>query len=250
MDTINQLEKFGLSKKEASAYVALLRLQQASPYQISKESGLERTTIYKIIEQLSKQGLATKAIHGKRITYIAEVPANLKQILNQKRDILEQILPVLTALQGKKQEKPNVRFYEDLIGVRKALTETLECEEKLRRDFASVESIVEFLGRRFINRHIEERVRRRIRVRSLRSRPTGSKISEKEWYLKKETKELLREVRYLIEEISFEPVIFIYDNTVTIISSKKESYALIIESRELSQAMKILFDIAWKQAGR
>ncbi len=126
--------------------------------------------------------------------------------------------------------------------------DTLNCREKVRRDFASVENIVEFLGQRFIDRQIEERAKRGIKVRSLRCVSGKSDLERKDWYLRKENEDILREVRYLSREWSFEPVIFIHDHTITIISSKKESYALVIESKELSQALKILFDIAWESA--
>ena len=57
--------------------------------------------------------------------------------------------------------------------------------------------------------------------------------SEKDWYLKKENKDILREVRYLDIKTSFEPFISIYDHLVTIISSRRESFALVIEARRI-----------------
>lgn len=246
MDFIQQLVDFGLSSKTASAYVALLKLQSATAHQVAVEAKTERTTIYKILEELVEKGLASKSIHGKRITYIAEQPLKLKQLVERQERILGSLIPSLNALPGKTKDKPVVQFYNTTAGIKEALMNTLDCKEKLRRDFASVDDIVDFLGQRFINHQIEERVKRGIYVQSLRTQPTKAKNAEKEWYLKKDNNELLREVRYLPKEYSVEPVIFIHDNTITVVSSEKESYALVIKSLELSQAMKALFDIAWK----
>lgn len=245
---ISQLEVVGLSEKSALTFTALLRLQEASAHQIATEAKLERTTIYKILDDLVEKELAEKSIKGKRTIFIAKPPTNLKILLEKQEGILGQLLPILSAMQGKKTVKPIVRFYENIDAIKQSLIDTLNCQEKIRRDFASVESIVDLLGQRFIDHQIEERVKRGIEVRSLRCVSRESDVENKDWYLRKENKEILREVRYLPQKWSFEPVIFIHDNTVTIISSQKECYSLVIESKELSQALKILFDIAWTQA--
>lgn len=244
-DITDKLIEFGLSKKAATAFLAILRLQEASAHQIASEAELERTTIYKILDELSKKELVEKNIKGKRILFSSRPPAYLNLLLEKQEGILKDILPALIAMQGKRTTKPQVKFYESVESIKQCLMNTLDCQEKVRRDFASVESIVDFLGQRFINHQIEERVRRKIAVRSLRC-TSSNDIEKKDWYLRKENKEILREVRYLDQKWSFEPVIFIHDNTMTIISSKKESYALVIESKELSRALKILFDIAWR----
>lgn len=248
MEIIDNLEKLGIKKRQAKAYFALLKLQKASPHQIAKEAGVERTTIYNIMEDLSSQGLATKIIQGKRLEYAAEPPVKLKEILQRQENILSETLPLLTSLQGSKGIETKVKFYNSLEEIRKALNDSLNCQEKLRRDFAFIENVVDLFGLRFLHNHIEERAKKKIKVRSLRRALTKKTDSEKDWYLKKENKDLLRETRYLDPLIEFEPLIIIYDHIVSIFSSKKESFALVIESPEFSQAMKTLFDIAWQTA--
>lgn len=248
MEEIEKLMVLGLSRKSAAAYVALLRLQNASATQIAREAKIERTTIYKVLEELVQRGLASKSSSGKRITFIAEAPNQLKRTWEKQGSILETILPSLIAIQGKQGAKPTVKFYENIDGIRQALNDSLNAKDKLRRDFASVENVIAFLGKRFITHQIDQRVAKGIHVRSLRTAPKGSRVSETEWYLRKSNREVLREVRYLNEKIDFAPLIVVYDNTVLIISSQQESYALVINSAELAQAMKVLFDVAWQQA--
>lgn len=248
MEIIEQFNILGLKPKLASAYLATLKLQKANAHQIAKEANIERTNIYNVLEELADKGLVIKSLSGKRFSYIAESPTRFKQILIQQESVLNQLLPVLEVLQGNKRIKPKIKLYENKEGIRKVLLDSLNAQEKVRRDLASVESIVDFLGLRFINNQIRERVKRGIHVRSLRCLPKGAKVSEKDWFLKKDNKELLREVRYLDKSVQLTPVIIIYDHIVAVISSKEESYALVIESPEFSQAMKVLFDIAWNSA--
>lgn len=248
MEIIKKLSILGLKPKLASAYVAMLKLQKANAHQIAKEASIERTNIYNVLDELVDKGLVVKSLSGKRALYVAESPAKFKEFLVQQEDTLKQLLPLLAALQGNKQVRLKIKLYENKEGIRKVLLDSLNAQEKLRRDFASVESIVDFLGLRFINNHIKERVKRGIKVKSLRCVPMGGKVSEKDWYLKKDNKELLREVRYLEPTIRLAPVVMIYDHIVAVISSKKESFALVIESPDFSQAMKVLFDIAWEHS--
>ncbi len=248
MEILHQLSRLGLKEKAAKAYLALIKLQKANPSQIAKEAGIERTTAYVIMEDLAEKGLAAQSIEGKKIIYTAEPPKTFETILNKQQNILQEILPMLQALSGNKNTKPIIKYHESIEGIKQALMESLECEEKLRRDFASVDDIAELLGAQFLNRQIKNRVAKKIWVKSLRASPKGNKISEKDWFLKSSNKELLREVCYLKNAPTFSSDIFVYDSTVLIISSKKEHFALSIESIELSQAMKILFDIAWENS--
>ena len=245
MELIQQLQEIGLEGKRADVYLSLIKLQKATPHQIAAEAGVERTTVYKILDDLARAGLATKVIRGKRIDYFADPAINLKAFLAKKQNLLESILPILISQQGNKTIRPRVRFYDNLTSIRQVLMDSLHCKEKLRRDYAFVENVVEFLGLRFIQNQIKERVKKGVAVRSLRH---ISKNTEKDWFLKKGNTEVLREVRYLKSSLNFEQLIMIYDNVIAVISSKKESYALVIESQELSQAMKTLYDIAWDTA--
>lgn len=248
MEISKILANFGLKENESKAYLALLKLQSANAFSVAKEANIERTTIYRIMEVLANKGLASKSVTGKKMTYTAESPVRLKDLLDNQTSALTQLLPILMSMQGSKGQKPSVKFYDNVAGMRQALLDSLDCEEKIRRDFSAVSTIAETLGKRFIQNQIEERVKRGIGVRSLRRKEIEGGKVEKDWYLKSGNKDILREVRYLNIKENFEPTIFIYDHKVVIISSVKELYALVIESAEFSKAMKILFDIAWETA--
>ncbi|MFH0969708.1 MAG: helix-turn-helix domain-containing protein [Patescibacteria group bacterium] len=248
MEILEQLNQLGLKGNEASAYLALLRLQKANPHQIAKEANIERTTVYKILEELAEKGLIAKSAEGKRLNYVAESPISIKHFIHKQESLIDCILPTLFAFSGSKKIRPVIKFYENIEGIKKALMDSLNCQEKLRRDFASVQDLVNFLGLRVITNQINERVKRGIYVRSLRCVSKNKNLSEKDWFLKKENQDILREVRYLDKLIQIKPTVMIYDHIVTMISTEKESFALVIESPELSGALKVLFDIAWENS--
>lgn len=247
MDIEKQLEILGLSDKEVKTYLSLLQLGSSNAHKIAKEADLERTTIYKILDQLVEKGLAMKNLVGKRQHYTAEPISALELFFDKKKSALDLALPFLGAMQGNKSNKPTVRYYDTADGMRKVITETLNAKEKLRRDMAFVDNVVDLFGQRFVRNHVDQRVKKKIHVQSLRRDPKVSKLA-KDWYLTKDNKKMLREIRYLDAKFKFEPFIMTYDHRVNIFSSTKEHFALVIESAEFAQAMKTLFDIAWSIA--
>ncbi len=250
MDIIQQLEELGLKDKTAAAYLALLQLQKANAHQIAKEASIERTTVYSILEELTKKQLVTQSRSGKRITYLAESPARFQQLLFRQSEILKGLIPALIGMEGKIKYKPTIKYYEGRENILRAYKDTLNCREKLFRNMAAVPYVEDLLGDKFINRYTAERVKKRIFTKSLRSYPE-KKEEIKNWYLKDENKEVLRETRYLGPSIQIDAFIKTYDDIVMLISFQKdqrEPSAIVVESPELAQTMKALFDIAWAGA--
>lgn len=71
---INALISLGLTDKEAKIYLALYKVGQATAYEIAKEAGMKRPTVYVLIEELRKKGLALIVPHQKNQVYIAKDP--------------------------------------------------------------------------------------------------------------------------------------------------------------------------------
>ena len=58
MENEKILEGLGLSKQEAEAYLALLKLGGSLASLVAKEMSIKRTTVYAILKSLSDKGLA------------------------------------------------------------------------------------------------------------------------------------------------------------------------------------------------
>lgn len=64
----------GLQEKEALTYLALYKLGETTAYQIAKESGLKRPTVYVILEELRKRGLVLIIPNAKKQIVVAKDP--------------------------------------------------------------------------------------------------------------------------------------------------------------------------------
>ena len=76
VDPVNQLVGLGFSEYEAKAYVAMHRLGPATGYQIAKESGVPRSTVYQVLDKLVGRGAAFTQSLGDLTRYLP-VPADL-----------------------------------------------------------------------------------------------------------------------------------------------------------------------------
>lgn len=239
MELQTVLQQIGFKDKKARVYRACLELGQAHAQEISRKARVERTSVYALLESLQQEGLVSVTIKKKRKYFVPEPPQKLLQFLQGKTDIVTHALPMLVSIYNNSNVKPKIRFYEDREGIKEVLNDTLTSQEKLLRNLSSAQDILELLGKDFIAHYIDKRVAQGIKVKSLRPREKEASF----WYLKAENKDVLRKGRFLPKGISFNVVCLIYDNKVALMSSQRESFGFIIESKEFSDLMKILYDV-------
>jgi sugar-specific transcriptional regulator TrmB len=89
---VEHLVEIGFTEYEAKAYVALLRLGPASGYQVAKESGVPRSTIYEILAKLVVRGAVLTQSFAEQVRY-APVPPD--RLLGRIRRELEGNLDAL-----------------------------------------------------------------------------------------------------------------------------------------------------------
>lgn len=118
------LEEIGLSDKEASLYLALLSFESATPSELSKKTGIKRTTVYVVLESLEKKGLVSEVPKGKTSSFQAEPPERLETYIERKKlqleetaAKLEEFIPRIRGLQREGGEKPIVKFYDGKDGI-------------------------------------------------------------------------------------------------------------------------------------
>ena len=92
LDTVGRLVELGFSEYEAKAYVALLKENPATGYQVSKVSGVPRSMIYEVLAKLTARGAAMERRKEGKTEY-APVPP--KEFLSQIHREHEELLTAL-----------------------------------------------------------------------------------------------------------------------------------------------------------
>jgi sugar-specific transcriptional regulator TrmB len=121
------LEEIGLSDKEAKVYLALIEVDDDSVLNLARRTGVNRTTIYPVLQALTVKGLVSETQKGVKTHYRAEPPERLQSVLERRKiEIDEQVkrlaevVPRLRS-QMRGDSKPVVKYYEGKQGVLSAM---------------------------------------------------------------------------------------------------------------------------------
>jgi sugar-specific transcriptional regulator TrmB len=241
---IQELETFltdyGLTPKQARVYLASLQLGAASVQAIAQAAQTERTNAYDAIEALVAKRLMSITVLGKKNLYLAEPPENLGRILEERKADLDRLLPELRSLHNVSETKPRIRYYPGIQGYKAVYEDTLTAVTKEMVGIYSVQDIIDVVGREYVDRVVERRIKAGISLRVVRSR-------EREIPgVYPNSNEALREMRLAPAGMVFPIVTYVYDNKVIFLSSKKETFGLIMESEDIAQANKNYFEALWQ----
>jgi len=241
--------KLGLSEKEAKVYLATLELAQDTVQNISKKSGVNRPTTYVILEKLMQMGLISKVEKEKRTLFIAEDPRELENLLEKqnreiedKKDELKAIMDELKALNNTNREKPVVKYFEGRDGL---ITMDKYGRDQIKHNQESLAlipiGIVESLYPERREQAIKERVQAHIKSKSIYTK-NGEDISSKQ------------DQNELRESIRISKDLFPLTGTISVFPgwgiklfnfNQQNPHGVTIESKELANNMKVLYELAW-----
>lgn len=245
MDKLVQtLKNIGLSEKEAQTYIALLHLGQLPASVLAKKTAQNRSSCYTTLEKLMSKGFVEKVIQENNAQFKAVNPVYVLDQLKTKQYELDSTIENLGLalkdfhqLKNDYENKPKVVFFQDESGLQNVLENTFTSSEPLRC-YASLDKLSSMLPA-YLPRYYEKRVQKGLRVRAIYP------ASEQSFTHKKRDKNELRESRLIPQEFNFHLDIMVYDNKV-VITSLREKFGVLIESKEMAEAQKKLFDLIWK----
>ncbi len=242
------LQGLGLGAKEARVYVALLEMGRGTVSQIGRRAGLNRTTGYDILDSLFTKGLVTISGKEPKSEYAAEPPEAVLAYLKKEAETMrerisraEMLLPEIIAV-ATTQNRPRIKFYEGSDGLKQVYEDTLTSTEPIRA-YANVDDMHKGLPNYFPT-YYKRRAEKGIAIRAIVPKtPTGEERGAHD-------AEEKREIAFVPpKEFYFSPEINIYDNKV-MIASWREKLGGIIESAEIADAMKKIYELAWAEAKR
>lgn len=244
MITKNQLTTLGFSSKEASVYLALLELGPSTTTEISRRAGINRTTGYDILESLSSDGLVNPIGETKIQKFVAENPDKvivfLENKIKQGEERLKQaynLLPELFSLYNT-EEKPKIKYYEGVEKIKEVFEDTLTAKVEIV-GYAVGTDAFQAVGEEYLRDYFKRRVEKNIKVRVIApDDPDTLKVTAHDKEELRESFVVPRDKFYFTTETN------IYNNKV-LIMSWKEKFAVLIESKEIADAQKKVFELAW-----
>jgi hypothetical protein len=112
--------------------------------------------------------------------------------------------------------------------------------------FWPIKSMMETLTPEFFRFHNQLRIKNNIYTRAIW--PINQTVDIKKYPFMGQGQTHLREIRIAPKSIDFKMGYWVYGNKVAFISSLKENYGFIIESKELVEVLKLQFEVVWDKS--
>ena len=238
---ISWLIESGLDEQRAKLYLTALSFGEATAKELADEMKMRRTAIYDNLQILEKRGYVRLLHRGKRKIYFPLSPKELyKKFENQKRQ-LQDLMPDFLAHYAEESRQPFVQIFEGPHAVREVFEDILKVAKKEYVFFSPPQLTLDRVNKSYLEDWIKRRVKQGIWSRSLRAK--GGEFP-KEPIFNEET-EYLRSIRYLPMYLDVKGSIYIYENKIGMVSTKRESFSFIVQSPDLAYSLKKIFEFIW-----
>ena len=242
-----KLIQIGLTPKEASVYLALLVMGSGGVSAVAVRAKINRTTAYDVLRHLVEVGLVSESPAEKKKAYLAEPPEKIPGILEERAAKIslqakaaEYLVSELKLLSGTESDRPRIRFFEGIDGVKAMYEDSLLSQEAIR-SFNSTAALEGF-DSAYLHRYYARRAIKNIAIRALVDDTPLSRDYQKE------DPKLKRQIMTVPKEkMDIKTEVYIYDNKIGVFSLR-EKFGVLIESSDIAESFKKLYDLAWKHA--
>ena len=253
---IQHLSKAGLSEKAAIVYTALLSSGGAYPSTLAEETRLNRSTIYKILLDLSVKGLVTEIERGKKLYYQAEKPEKLVRFTRDQAEMAREaydktceLIPEMEGLFAATPNKPTIRYFADATGIA-SIYEEMIAEKKAYEmiSFSHGEAFKRYLSPKALRRFVKGKEKLRVTTRAIVP-DSEENHRYNETVFAGIDKQIWPDIRYVAKEaFPFEAEITLYDKNKIAITklSGDRLIGLVIEDDTIYGMIKMIFELLWK----
>jgi len=228
---IEVLENLGLETREIKIYLTLIREPNLTALQIAKETGIDRTTTYDILEKLMNKGIVSLFIQNKTRHFKALTPKKLLFYFKEKYSSLETILPSLNQVSDKTKEPVRCELFQGKNGFKTVLMDFVEANTDykaigIRKEY---EEILGYLTDQYV-----------LKFNELNVKETAIVERDAEFIpIKKGV------YRYIDKKFLPPITTVIYNNVVIFFIWKEPYFAIRIENKEFAKLQEEYFDIMW-----
>jgi HTH-type transcriptional regulator, sugar sensing transcriptional regulator len=232
------LTNIGLTEKESKVYLSTLEIGSSVVSEIAKKAKINRVTTYDILQKLKEKGLVSNFTKARIKYFTATEPEIIASNFEQKTKALNTAVPHLKRLQGETSH-PRIQYFEGLDGIKTIYQDTLTSKTEIL-NFSNSEKIRKYWPE-YDKEYVTIRAKKNIHLKGIVTEDeAGKKVKEEDKMYNREIR-LINKKQYL-----FTNETNIYDNKVSIISfSEQELIGMIIESPEIADSQRAIFQMCW-----
>lgn len=243
-DLLITLQNYGFSEKEAKVYLTTLELGSSPASSIARRSEINRATVYTLLEELKKRGMAMETTKWDVKYYSVISPDSLLRQMEQKFEAFKEKMPELMALGDKFGNRPKVQFFEGLQGMKEMYYDTLTPSDEPICAFMWRDKTNQKLKEFFNNEYIPERIKKNIRAKVI-LQPSTENNSYKKLFNNKKTITETKKVNYDSLQEWIEISMYWMNKTMIALRSEEEMSGIIISSKKLHDGLLNIFRLLW-----
>jgi hypothetical protein len=198
-----------------------------------------------ILEQLIKKGFAFRIPREKKHLFFAESPDKCFAVAREKILLAQESLPELMAAKKGEAEKVNVSHFEGLDGIKEIYTKLIDNlkgkpdpERMITGFYAHTKDTPEELTKYWLE------LSDKLKQNKIKRQGLTPKDESLEWYFKNAKEYGIELLGLPLAPYDSSVSIEIYDKYVQIISHR-HLQGTLIENRDVSAALKQIFDMMW-----
>jgi sugar-specific transcriptional regulator TrmB len=241
---------FKLTEKEQTVLSSLYKLGDATVSKLAKETLINRTTLYPILEKLLAKGVVSKlTAEGKTVFQPISIDNFKEWIKRQQQNFAREADSLLEWAESQKKEAggtllTEIKYFEGVEGVKNLYTDTWRHnKDKMIYGISDYKSAYEakIMENFFKNEYFPTRIKHGVKIKNLlpESKEGRSEV--------KIAKSLLREMKFvkLFKDLNID--INIYDSKIAITAFDKEHpTGVLIKNEKIAHAFKNIFEYIWK----
>lgn len=244
------LEQIGLTTEQAKIYLCLVSSGTLTARKIAIETMVNRSLVYKILKELIEFGLIIETDNPKLTsTFTALHPSKLHLLVKKKEtdfkladEALHEAVSMLGSQFNLTCNKPSVRFYEGLEGIRilnKDIIHTKSDIKWIRSPLDNNTDELEPLSIKNRDRMREANIKIKLIV-PIKNTPSSVTPEEDQKYLTERR-------RVPRNELNNPAQVIIYGNKVALTSFSDCMITTIIEDRDIAKTFDMLFDVLYNK---
>ncbi|MEK6867738.1 MAG: helix-turn-helix domain-containing protein [Nanoarchaeota archaeon] len=243
---LDSLKELDLSDGQIKVYSAVLEVGITTLHKIQEKTGIERRNIYDILNKLIEKGLVTYTVEKGKRTYQCSHPNKIHEEIKKKQAglaALEQELPEMVSLFNLSKPEIRAEVFRGNEAMKALLTEALEYKASY---WIGGNSGVESTSlRNWFGHWMQKRVEKKHVMHDLVDygtflqglKPKDTQKHKKEYY----------KYSQLPKELKSPMVVIIFGNKVAQILWKKQSFAFVLESKDIKESFMKYFYYFWKE---
>jgi len=247
-EVTSTLEDLGLSEKEVSVYLALLQLGEETASRVSEIANLNRVTTYALLKSLQEKGFCS-ILNKNNVQYFKPTkPEHILGLLEEKKNKVKVILPLLKEKERIVSEKPEVGLFEGKKGIVALFDIILKNAEKTKNIFAYgnftiTEKIIEYESLHWRKTRIAKKIKNTVIIDALSKNRLKDLKEEQGW-------KSLSELRINPSLSKINAYVIMTEELVAYFAFKGELSAVLIKNKEIAQKERFNFNMLWEQSNK